>query len=123
MDIKKIFTSTWGVGLLLCLAVFLGVLKFQQNQSQKAIEREKQSLLEQAQELEQNNKDLSDSLELISSQAYREKIARQQLNVKREGEVVYTFSENPSLVAMVQPTEAETTGSNASQWWNYFFGP
>ena len=43
---------------------------------------------EEARQYEEKNKELSESLAFLQSTASRERIARQQLNMKKEGEIV-----------------------------------
>jgi cell division protein FtsB len=116
---KQNLTSKLAIFLLFILLAFLGNLKYQQWKNQKKIEAEKQSLQKQADSLMKKNNELSESLEYINSPNFKERVARQQLNLKKEGETVYSFIE---LKNTNENTEQQNKGeSNASKWWNYFF--
>jgi cell division protein FtsB len=106
--------------LVLSLALF-GQLKFKQWKSQKAIEAEKENLYRQQQQLSKKNEDVNASLEFLKSADFKEKVARQQLNLKREGEVVYTFSEYQEAGAGQASAASPSKGSNIRKWWDYFF--
>ena len=116
---KQNLKSKLAIFLLFILLAFLGNLKYQQWKNQKKIEAEKQSLQKQADSLMKKNNELSESLEYINSPNFKERVARQQLNLKKEGETVYSFIE---LKNTNENTEQQNKGeSNASKWWNYFF--
>jgi cell division protein FtsB len=120
MDFKNLLSSKLSVLLLLILLVFLGSIKYEQWKSEKAIEGEKENLYLQEQQLQKKNQDLSNSLEFLKSQDFKERVAREQLNLKKEGEMVFTFSD--------QTPSEEYNGSEQTpkenypqKWWNYFF--
>ena len=116
---KQNLTSKLAIVLLLLMLVFLGNLKFQQWKNQKKIEAEKQNLEKQASDLQRKNNELAQSLEYINSPNFKERVARQQLNLKKEGEAVYSFIQIDS--APSSPAGPEKTSTNAAKWWNYFF--
>ena len=118
---KSSISSKMAIVALGVLAIFLADLKFKQWQNQKAIESNIQSLKAQESERQQKNNELSKSLDYLSSPDFKEKVAREQLGYKKNGEVVYGFSES-------QPNQGSDTGlpngsseSNPVKWWNYFF--
>ena len=98
---------------------FLGQLKFKQWQNQNRIETEKLNLLQQADELEKKNQELTKSLEYLNSPDFKEKVAREQLALKREGEVVYSFSAKPETQTIL--TDSRIKQGNLEKWWDYFF--
>src|SRR6185295_6005726 len=93
---KKNISSKFALFCMLLLLLFLGDLKFRQWQSQRQIEKEKQALETQAAALQKKNDDLSSSLQYLSSPSFKERVARQQLDLKKEGEQVYSFSDAPA---------------------------
>ena len=44
-------------------------------------------------------------------------MARQQLDLKKQGETIYSFGE-PQIT---EDNEKQTTPGNVQKWWNYFF--
>ena len=100
------------------MLVFLGRLKFKQWQNQRRVEKEKQSLMGQVDALEKKNDQLKQSLQYLNSPSFKERVARQQLDLKKEGEQVYSFSER---LAVSGDGDGNLSESNAKKWWNYFF--
>ena len=118
MVTKQNLTSKFAIFALLVLAVFLGNLKFKQFKNQVEIEKKTQSLQQQADALQKKNEDLSQSLQYLNSPSFKERVARQQLNLKKDGEMVYGFTENGSSTSEGQ---IAVKTSNAKKWWDYFF--
>ena len=105
---------------MVILCVFFVNLKYKQYKQQKLIETEKNSLTKQIQELESKNSVLSQSLSYLDTLEFKEKLARQQLNLKRKEEQVFNFSEkltsdNPLGLEMQKQQK-----SNFQKWWEYF---
>lgn len=115
---KQTLSSKIVIFGLAVLLVFLGNLKYNQWKNQKNIEIEKNNLQAQAEKLQKQNDDLNQSLQYLSSPDFKEKVARQQLNLKKDGEMVFGFKE-----AKIQTDTAEkkTGVSNFKKWADYFF--
>lgn len=108
-------------GLLLLLAA-LAANEYKQYRQRLAIEKEIQSIIAQGEALQAKNRQLSDSLNYLNTDSYKERLAREQLNLKKPGEIVVNFA---NLKAQPQNAEAQAQNSpkqNAVKWWNYFFG-
>ncbi len=107
------------IGLLIIALGIVGYMQFNQYRKRIITQREIDALVTQQRDLEGKNKDISDSLQLLNDPAYREKLAREQLNVKKQGEIVVNFPAHGSPVAQGgQPNSGET---NPQKWWRYFF--
>lgn len=116
---KTKISSKLAIISMLILALFLGFQGFKQFSNQKKIESQKKALQEQADSLIKKNEDLNKSLAYINSPSFKERVARQQLNLKKDGETVYSFSDTP---ATDNSNEAKQAGeTNFIKWWNYFF--
>jgi cell division protein FtsB len=115
---KQALTTKVAVFGLLALLLFLGDLKYKQWQSQKEIEKQKQNLLAQADQLQKKNDELNQSLEYLNSESFKERVARQQLNLKKQGETTYSFGDAP---APGGSNSSQPRVKNAQKWWNYFF--
>ncbi len=115
--INPIFKKALGVGLVL-LACLLAYNKWYQWKDQQKLEQQISELRKEAAKVEAQNRDLEKSLELFSTEAAKEKIARTQLNLKKDGEEAVVF---------IAPQKDETTNpqvkekSNLRLWWEYFF--
>lgn len=107
------------VGLVILLA-FLGDWKYKQWSSEKLIQKQKLDLQQQADVLQKKNNELSQSLQYLNSDTFKESVARQQLNLKKPGEQVYTFVDAPqNSQALIAGSQNST--SNAKKWLDYFF--
>jgi cell division protein FtsB len=122
MPSKINLTSKLTLGLLALLLIFLGRLKYQQYKNQQAIDREKQRLEQQISSLGKKNQDLSDSLSYLGSADFKERVARQQLNLKKDGEVVFGFSDNAAQAQSGALDSGQNAGPNYEKWIEYFFG-
>jgi cell division protein FtsB len=119
MLIKKILSSKLTVAGLLIVLAFLSSLKFRQWQARMAVEKEKQKIIRQASELQQKNENLRASLDYLSSAAAKERAAREKLNLKKEGEIVYNFTSN-AAASSVYAKNIKKSLSNPEKWWEYF---
>ncbi len=106
------------VGLLILLA-FLSDWKYKQWSSEKLIQKQKQDLQQQADALQKKNNELSQSLQDFNSLSFKESVARRQLNLKKQGEQVYTFMD-AAAAGQMQNQNSQGRG-NAKKWLDYFF--
>lgn len=109
---KKIFI------VLILLFVFLGYQKFKQFRLQKQIQIEKNKLLSELSVLENKNKDFKEAIKFLDSENFKEISAKQQLNMQKDGEFAYSFTEIKNQVLENPTTQAQT--SNFTKWINYF---
>ena len=112
--------------------VLLG-LEYHQVSQQRSVQKEIDDLNKQADFYNKTNQSLSGSLSSYDSEFYKEKVARDQLNLKKDGEQVYSYSDSgsaatssaaPVLTAPATvpiPAVALKPESNPKKWWNYFF--
>lgn len=121
MRLPFTFSSKLSLIMLLGIAIFLANLRYQQYKTQQAIDKEKQALKERIESLNKKNEDLSGSLAYFSSQDFQQLAARQQLNLKREGEVVFGFADQPAQSAGAEGEHNEKI-PNYQKWIKYFFG-
>jgi cell division protein FtsB len=106
------------IGLFILMA-FLADWKYRQWVSEKLIEKQKLDLQQQADALQKKNNELSQSLEYLSSDTFKEGVAREQLDLKKQGEQVYTFVD--SSESSQTQAQAPSGPSNAKKWLDYFF--
>lgn len=117
---KSYINNKFFIILLIACAAALGTMQLAQWKKRSAIAKEVALLTSEAQSLEQKNAEISSSLEFLHTNSAKERIARQQLNMKKDGEIVVNFAES---------TKAESTQAadareerNVEKWWKYFFG-
>lgn len=89
MAARRRYRIRWFRVLVLLTAVYFVYLAVGQQFELYTIQRETASLQERIAELEQANKALLDEKSRLSSPAYVEKIAREQLGLVKPGEVPY----------------------------------
>lgn len=106
--------------IMAVVAVGLASLELNQWTKRRAIENEIQSLSQESQRINEKNKDLSDSIAYLQTTAAKEKTMRQQLNMKKEGEIAISFA---PLNEVEPQGESQTIEKNNNfiKWWNYFF--
>lgn len=118
MKLPRIFHSK--IFLIAIMIVLLAVFALELNQWQqrRKIDSEIRHLEQEQAELEQRNNALQQSLQYFSSDAYKEKLAREQLGLKKDGEIVINYP--PPGIASQTP-EAPKPSSNLQKWWQYIF--
>jgi cell division protein DivIC len=120
MITKQTLSSKIAIVGLLILMVFLAELKFRQWKSQKQIETEKKNIQQQTDAVQKKNNDLNQSLEYLNSSNFKERVAREDLGLKKQGEIVYSFGNTSPQDNTIQSQQV-TYDSNTKKWWNYFF--
>jgi len=106
---------------LVVLALIFGRMHLMQWQKKRQIAKEIEILTQQQLSLEQKNKELSESLAFLTSGNYKERVARQQMNLKKDGEIVYNFTEAAAPAQKDDAEQNSTAGSRIKSWWLYFF--
>ena len=150
-NFKKFITSRIFLISGSAVLVFILVILGRQYAQKSTVQKEVDDLSSQSAALQQKNQDLQNLLTYLQTSDYKQKAARQQLNLQRSGEVVYNFSgqngsggagasgsvdpnaANPTLSAVEQNLITSGAASanqnqnqnlpNAKKWWNYFFHP
>lgn len=118
-QINKVAVRVFLVAMLVALG-FLSHAKYKQWQSYRDLQRQITLLREEEQRIEDQNSQLEKSLDLLVSDQANEKIARMQLNLKKEGETSVVFVEGEPE-SVVSSKEGEPQKSNPRLWWDYFF--
>jgi len=116
---KQVLFSKPIIISIIILIVFIGSLEFKQIQKRAKYNQEIRELQKQEQELVAENEALQKSLEYFNNEEFKEQIARRQLNLKKEGEIVVNFP--PSVQATGEQQAAAPKVGNPQKWWNYFF--
>ncbi len=116
---KKLISSKIVIIGLFIFFLFMLDLKYQQWKNQKEVEKQKQNLVAQTDTFKKKNDELNQSLQYLNSTSFKERVAREQLNLKKEGETVYSF--DIEKVEDADITSPEQKDTNMIKWWNYFF--
>lgn len=119
MKLPKVFHSKYFLGVLVLALLVAGALEYTQYLDRKQIDQEIAGLLAEEERLISTNKQLEQSISFLSSPEYQEKLARMQLNLKKEGEIVVNFPTESASSRVV--TNAPTNSSNLINWWKYIF--
>ncbi len=119
MKLPKFFHSKLFLGAVVIVLLGVFALELQQWQQRRKIDSEISQLMAEQADLDQRNKALQESLVYFSSDNYQEKLAREQLGLKKDGEIVINF---PSGGVISHPDELEPVQqSNPQKWWQYIF--
>ena len=117
---KQAISSKIAICGLLILLLFLADLKYRQYQAQREIQQQSQSLQKQADALQKKNDQLNQSLSYLNSPDFKERVAREDLGLKKSGETVYSFG-SAQTGNNTQIPQTQDKPSNFQKWWNYFF--
>lgn len=117
----RLLKSKFFIGGLVLLLAVLGLNEYKQYSQRRAIQKEIQSIIAQGDELQAKNRQLSDSLNYLNTNSYKERLARQQLNLKKEGEIVVNFANLNSPPQNADAPSLNGPKQNALKWWKYFF--
>lgn len=112
------------VGII--LAVFISVSAVREAYRSKTIEREVESLRQEAQQIQSENNNMTARIAYFETPEFQEKIAREKLNMQKPDEnvvVVKPGTEQEARVVIEQDNVVaiERDVSNYQKWWNSFF--
>ncbi len=111
------YSTKFVILLLLGSLILFGVQQYKRYQENATINDQIQALKAEASNIETKNKELEESLQYLTSTGATERLAKQQMNLEREGEISVVFL----------PTETKTSEQQElsiphwKEWWNYFF--
>lgn len=118
MKLPKIFYSKLFLGAVIIVLLGVFTLELQQWQQRRKINAEINHLKEEQANLESRNNALQQSLQYFASNDYQEKLAREQLGLKKDGEIVINF---PPSGITTQEQVAPESKHNVQKWWEYLF--
>jgi cell division protein FtsB len=119
MKLPKIFYSKYFLFGVIVVLIGVFALELPQWEQRRKINSEISQLKTQQSELEANNAALEQSLQYFASSNYQEKLAREQLGLKKDGEIVVNFP--PGGVPTGKAEQPEKPQSNPEKWWQYLF--
>lgn len=124
---KKSFFSIVFVIIGIFVAGWISYFAFKENRRNRQIEAEINNLRTEAENLRQNNQEMTEKISYFGSSEYQERVAKEKLNLQKENESVAIIK--PSFALRNSEKEEEITASkevaaekpNYEKWWNYFF--
>lgn len=119
MSLPKIFYSKLFLGAVLIVLLGLFGLELQQWQQRHKINSEISHLKQEQANLEARNNALQQSLQYFSSDTYKEKLAREQLGLKKEGEIVINYP--PGGIPNDGNEKPQKAQTNPQKWWQFLF--
>ena len=92
----------------------------------RKIEKEIETLRQEAERIKNDNQVLSERIAYFETADFQEKIAKEKLNMQKEGEGVAIIKSSGQVEAEVSQealvqAEPLTQVPNYRKWWNYFF--
>jgi len=131
--LKKVLSSKLSLLASLVLLILISIALGKVIYRRYLIEQEIQAMRGEIEKAEGRNKELSDLISYFSTDAFREKMARQKLNlqrpgetvvalpVKKEGEKIILGSGDSNFENKESAEDAASLLANARKWWHYFF--
>jgi cell division protein FtsB len=119
MDLQKILKSritTFALGLMLVLVV-VGATQVLIRKYE--VDRQIAGLQKKADEINKKNLELSELVKYLNTPEYKEREAREKLNLKKEGELVVALPKQ--LGESLEQDNQPPLPSNPSKWFDYLF--
>ena len=113
--LKSKFTTAILIGML-GLVLFVTAKLFMQKYE---VQREIAALEERADRIQSENQELSELINYFQTDEYKERQAREKLNLKKEGEFVVVLPEIKDKGQVLGEQGDEK--SNPQKWFDYFF--
>lgn len=112
------------LGVALVIGVFLLISLAQEMNRRLQVQREVRRLEQEVQEMQKTVTHLENLNQYFRTDAYQERLAREKLNYKAEGEQVILIPENATPHDQaVATSETADTVSIPEKWWRIFFVP
>jgi len=125
---KKIFRSKAFLVVAIIILLIMAVFLTQVIRRKYEVAEEIKSVQERQENLVRENQRLGDLLEYLKTDTYKDRVARQDLGLQREGETVVVFNEEagaakPEANLLVETPVVEKAAYVPSykKWWRYFF--
>lgn len=114
----------------ICLAgiIFVSFSVFKEIKKKKEVQDEITKLQEEAEKINKENLNLQEKIAYLESRDYKEKEAKDKLNLQNPGENLIIIKPNLAKEEVSSekqkasfPQEAADETPNYKKWWNYFF--
>ena len=108
----------------LAIVIFLGIAAGKETYRKYQIQKEIDSLQQEAEKVNEKNQELERLIEYFQTDAYKELEARKRLGLQKEGEKVVIIKPTPENyfqeIENKNSAEDQEIG-NLKKWWRYFF--
>lgn len=114
----------------LVLGLLLGMAVYREIRKKEAVQKEIRALQEEAAKISRENSDITERIAYLESRDYKEREAKEKLNLQKPGETVVVITPGPSKEEIVENSNREKRileiagiqeKSNPEKWWDYFF--
>jgi len=119
MDFSTLLKSKIGTAVLSVVLLLVIVASGRIWLQKREVDREVRALQEKAEEISKNNKELSELIGYLNTEEYKERAAREKLNLRKEGEQVISLPKDSELENGLNGETGALT--NRKKWFNYFF--
>lgn len=130
--LQRFFASKLILGGTLILLVLISVGLSKAVYKRYQIQKEIAAIRKEIEKAEGKNRELMQFIEYLKTSAFQEKMARQKLNLKREGENVIIVpskkEDEETIIVKKDKNEEETPDlslhsrlENPKKWWHFFF--
>jgi cell division protein FtsB len=126
--LKELVKNKYFIAGMFLVLIFICYIEYNQYKQREIIQNTITELQLESKDTDQKNSDLQNFITYLQTSDYTEKAARQQLNLQKSGEFVYSFT-NPDAqpvpssanAAPTTQTTRQSLAQNPKNWWNYFF--
>ena len=124
---KKSFFSIVFVIIGISVAGWISYFSLKENKRNRQIEAEINNLRTEAENLRQNNQEMTEKISYFETPEFQERVAKEKLNLQKENENVAIIKPSPVLrneeIAgeTVISKDITTEKPNYEKWWDYFF--
>jgi cell division protein FtsB len=122
MDLQDALRSRIVTAILVMVFAAVSFVTVELYMQKKQVDSEIKRLQTQSEQLNQDNRQLSELIKYLDTPEYKEKEAREKLNLKKPGEEVVVLPEDSSLEGSVAGADVADQ-SNPRKWFAYFFEP
>ena len=120
MDLQTLLKSRIVTGLLILVFLAVAFITIQLYWQKREVDSEIARLQAQADSLSTESQQLSELIQYLNTPEYKEKEAREKLNLKRPGEQVVVLPDESQNGGDVAGANLNP-GSNPLKWFKYFF--
>jgi cell division protein FtsB len=120
MEIQSLLKSRFASVVLVVAFAIVAFVTVELYWQKREVDSEISRLQQQADVLNKDNQQLSELIKYLDTPEYKEKEAREKLNLKREGEEVVVLPETDESGSVAGASSGSE--SNPQKWFSYFFG-
>ena len=119
MDPKVLLQSKVTTFLLAGMLILVMLITSKLLLQKREVDREIQNLQAESEQLQTNNRQLSELIKYLNTPEYADKEAREKLNLRKEGEYVVVLPKD--VGEQIAGANIQDQASNPKRWFNYFF--